>query len=297
MAPPSGTLSHVLVCYVSDSQARPLRITDAEGIAHELKGDHCPGRPRAFKETPGRRFRYFKHNQNIELQQQARCSRARGTAVAESRVRLLLFLSHYGIVPRPTPPAEEGTRRRSKSAEASSSRDRDQRVQGRRERAEAGYDTTEGAPLTARRTWEYMRKCRSKVEALSVLAHLKGFYVNLFPATLHKDSDNNIESWTLRAWAGEAGASGAAGAAHPNAGGTVLPMRGVALFIQPDLDIAHAFFKHEEHGAWDAGPKAAGGMRGESEGKPSAFNLQSGGCSPRRFDGVLARFRQQSQRR
>jgi hypothetical protein len=73
-----------------------------------------------------------------------------------------------------------------------------------------------------------------------------------------------------------------------NAGATILPLRGLALFTRPNRDITHAFFRTEEHGAWDAGAGSVMLGRGGIDGRPTAFHLQSGGASCRRLDKVIA---------
>ena len=50
-----------------------------------------------------------------------------------------------------------------------------------------------GAALTARLTWEAFERLLTREGALRCLACLKGYYVNLFPSPLHRDSDNNLE--------------------------------------------------------------------------------------------------------
>ena len=50
-----------------------------------------------------------------------------------------------------------------------------------------------GAALTVRLTWEAFERLLTHEGALRCLACLKGYYVNLFPSPLHRDSDNNLE--------------------------------------------------------------------------------------------------------
>jgi hypothetical protein len=135
-----------------------------------------------------------------------------------------------------------------------------------------------GAAKTARLTWAAFALAPSRQEALRYLACLKGFYLNFYAAPLHKDSDENIESWTLRRLA-----PASEGRETPDAGATVLPLRGIAIHTRPDLDIVHAFFQQEEHGVWDDG---AGRGRGVVDGHETAFHLQSGGASYKRLLAV-----------
>lgn len=113
-----------------------------------------------------------------------------------------------------------------------------------------------GAAQTARRTWEAFAISPTRECALACLACLKGFYLNFYPAPLHCDSDNYLESWTLR-WLAEQASTPAFSDTSPNAGATVLPLRGLAIHTRPECDVTHAFFKHEEHGAWDSGGMAS----------------------------------------
>ena len=119
---------------------------------------------------------------------------------------------------------------------------------------------------------------------------------------MHHDSDDYLESWSICALLDLASAPSDSGMLdapamrrqrlaeyEANAGATVLPLRGLALFTRPERDVAHAFFKFELHGAWDCGAAAAKGSgRGGAEGAPTAFHLQSGGCSDRRIEKVIA---------
>lgn len=73
-----------------------------------------------------------------------------------------------------------------------------------------------------------------------------------------------------------------------NAGATILPLRGLALFTRPNRNITHAFFRTEEHGAWDSDAASVTLGRGGNDGRPTAFQLQSGGASRRRLDKVIA---------
>ena len=91
--------------------------------------------------------------------------------------------------------------------------------------------------------------------------------------------------WTLRRLGAASGeGEGAADGGAPNAGATVFPMRGVALFVRPERDAAHGYFNAELHSAWDCGADATG--RGGAHGG-TAFHLQSGGCSKRRLNVVV----------
>ena len=111
---------------------------------------------------------------------------------------------------------------------------------------------------------------------------------------MHRDSDLYLESWTIREMLDlseeqapsldEASPKRRRAEPHEaNSGATILPLRGLAFFVRPDRDVAHAFFRHEEHGAWDSGAGAVRGGRGLHSGVPTAFHLQSGGCSDRRL--------------
>ena len=64
-------------------------------------------------------------------------------------------------------------------------------------------------------------------------------------------------------------------------------MRGLAIFARADRDVGHAFFKTEEHGAWDCGRAAAADGRGALGGSQTSFALQSGGCSVERIDAMV----------
>ena len=83
----------------------------SDGGVWRLPGDDDGnGKPRAFVELPGRRFNYAKRPQNVHELRKALDGRPAKSireapplplAMAESRVVLLGFLSHYGLVPSP----------------------------------------------------------------------------------------------------------------------------------------------------------------------------------------------------
>ena len=203
----------------------------------------------------------------------------------------MLFMAHLKLVPSPKSIAESegvasGTRSGSACASSDScARARDERADERERRKRWTWTgALEGAALTAVVTWRAFAMMTSRDEAIQVLAVLKGTYINFYASGSHFDSDHNIESWTLRrlgAASGE-GEPAADGGAR-NAGATVLPMRGVALFVRPERDAAHGYFNAELHAAWDCGADATG--RGGGHGG-TAFHLQSGGCSNRRLEHV-----------
>ena len=300
VAPTTGKLDTALLCYTSRAGARALTERDGDGTTFRLRGDDKPSLPRMFQETPGRKFLYLGHRQNKELQRESkRASTVRAVTVATSRVRLLLFLASIGLVPPPPRP------RSTEIEEPELGNSRDGRAAKRaRNKGPEGCWPSFGAALTARLTWEAFERSLTREGALRCLACLKGYYLNLFPSPLHRDSDNNLESWTIRlieellkeqAGASSAGASSSSAAASSaaassagaaNAGATVLPLRGLALFTRPDRDVAHAFFKFEEHGAWDCG--GVHGLRGGTDGWATGFHLQSGGASQKRLLAVLA---------
>ena len=195
-------------------------------------------------------------------------------------MRLLLFLAHIGLVPPPPPPHSAETLH----AEPCSSR------QCRSERRSIERDDSWpsiGAAQTARITWAAFGKSPTREGALRCLACLKGFYLNFFPSPVHLDSDNNLESWSLRKI--KQLLQQLSGAPSANAGATVLPLRGLALFRRPERDVTHAFFRDEEHGAWDSG--MVGDGRGSADGWATGFHLQSGGASWRRLEAVLEWYR------
>ena len=127
----------------------------------------------------------------------------------------------------------------------------------------------------------------SEVVCLELHGTGTGYYLNFFPSPVHLDSDNNLESWTLREI--EQLQQQLSGASSANAGVTVLPLRGLALFTRPERDVTHAFFKNEEHGAWDSGMVSEG--RGGVDGWATGFHLQSGGASRQRLRTVLDWYR------
>jgi hypothetical protein len=281
VAPTTGKLDAALMCYTSREGARALTERDGDSSVFRLPGDNRPALPRMFQETPGRKYHHFSHAQNKQLQAKAEsASTRRAVAVATSRVRLLLFLAHIGLVPPPPPPHSAETLH----AEPCSSR------QCRSERRSIERDDSWpsiGAAQTARITWAAFAKSPTREGALRCLACLKGFYLNFFPSPVHLDSDNNLESWSLRKI--KQLLQQLSGAPSANAGATVLPLRGLALFTRPERDVTHAFFRDEEHGAWDSG--MVGDGRGSADGWATGFHLQSGGASWRRLEAVLEWYR------
>jgi hypothetical protein len=279
VAPTTGGLDKMLISYTSRERCRAkatARDDDETAGGVKLPGDEHPSLPRAFMEVPGRPFLHVSHTRHLRMHQASSSSSAQcGRAVAASRVRALLFLAWIGLVP--PPPSEGEVARASCCTDARARRalvrEREQRLGVRK--------PDRGAAKTARSTWAAFALAPSRQEALSCLACLKGFYLNYYAAPLHKDSDTNMESWTLRRLAPVAPAS--EGRETPNAGATVLPLRGLAIHTRPDWDIVHAFFQQEEHGAWDDG---AGVGRGVVDGHETAFHLQSGGASYKRLLAV-----------
>ena len=117
------------------------------------------------------------------------------------------------------------------------------------------------------------------MKALFILATLKGYFTNFYPALLHCDKDRYIETWALVRCPGAFSDPRRAPGGHAaDAGGTHLPLRGLVLHLLPNIDVAHAFFRHELHAGHDGGPDAASLLRGSADGYPCAFQLQSGGC-------------------
>ena len=285
VAPTDGKLDAALLCYTSRAGARALKERDGNDTTFHLRGDDQPSLPRMFQEMPGRKYHHFSHVQNMELQAKSgSASTKRAVAVATSRVRLLLFLAHIGLVPPPPPPHSAETLH----AEPGTSREHrlERRTRERDDSAGACWPLI-GAAQTARITWEAFEQSSTREGALRCLACLKGYYLNFFPSPVHLDSDNNLESWTLREI--EQLQQQLSGASSANAGATVLPLRGLALFTRPERDVTHAFFKNEEHGAWDSGMVSEG--RGGVDGWATGFHLQSGGASRRRLRTVLDWYR------
>ena len=285
VAPATGPVDRLLVGYTSRDRRRPAR--EPRGV------------PRAFMETPGRSYLHVSHPDHRKMHQPGTATAARGAAVAASRCRLLLFLSAIGLVPPPdahgvsesqglgmpgaaatTTTARQSRRdERSPSAPTGAGEARRARAARVAHRSAAHRWGDAGAARTALRTWEAFRLSQTRAEALRALASLKGYYVNYYPSPLHKDSDDHLESCTLR-WLG-AGEAAAEAAAVGNAGGTVLPFRGLAIFTRASRDVTHLYFKDEEHAAWDGGGEAGGGR-----GRQTAFHLQSGGASRKRVRAV-----------
>ena len=132
------------------------------------------------------------------------------------------------------------------------------------------------------------RRAQDRAAALFVLATLKGYYINFYPALLHCDADRYIETWALVRCPGPRSDPGTAAGGHAaDAGGTHLPLRGLVLHLLPDIDIGHAFFRYELHAGHDGGRGAAGRLRGSADGYPCGFLLQSGGCSEASLVGRL----------
>ena len=104
-------MEHMLIVYVGGGGARAMQRKRSDGGVWRLAGDdEGNGKPRAFVELPGRRFNYAKRPQNVrELRTALRGRSAKSIvqapplplAMAESRVVLMGFLSHYGLVPSP----------------------------------------------------------------------------------------------------------------------------------------------------------------------------------------------------
>ena len=105
VAPTAGKLDAALLCYTSRAGARALKERDGDCAVFCLRGDDQPSLPRMFQEMPGRKYHRFSHTQNMKLQAKGEsASTKRAVAVATSRVRLLLFLSHIELVPPQPPP-------------------------------------------------------------------------------------------------------------------------------------------------------------------------------------------------
>ena len=105
IAPTAGKLNAALLCYTSRAGARALKERDGDCAVFCLRGDDQPSLPRMFQEMPGRKYHRFSHTQNMKLQAKGEsASTKRAVAVATSRVRLLLFLSHIELVPPQPPP-------------------------------------------------------------------------------------------------------------------------------------------------------------------------------------------------
>jgi len=104
-------IEHMLITYVGGGGARAMQRKRSDGGVWRLPGDDDGnGKPRAFVELPGRRFNYAKRPQNVHELRKALDGRPAKSireapplplAMAESRVMLLGFLSHYGLVPSP----------------------------------------------------------------------------------------------------------------------------------------------------------------------------------------------------
>ena len=132
-------------------------------------------------------------------------------------------------------------------------------------------------------------RAQHRAQAIFILATLKGYFTNFYPALLHCDKDRYIETWALVRCPGPFSDPGRAPGGHAaDAGGTHLPLRGLVLHLLPNIDVAHAFFRNELHAGHDGGPDAASLLRGSADGWPCAFQLQSGGCKEA---SLVGRFR------
>ena len=201
IAPTGGVLDHVSIAYVSGEHAEPLtRRRSEDKPPAVLKGDRRPSLPRTFAETPGRCYLHVSHPQHQQLQAKGSESSARAQVVAESRVQLLLFLSWLGMVPQPPQLAEQPRTSRSHRSRGVEARQSQQSAAGSPRAARSATRQThpKGAPRTAWRTWQVFSKAASREEAIAALACLKGFYLNFYPAPMHRDSDDYLESWTIR---------------------------------------------------------------------------------------------------
>ena len=229
-------------------------------------------------------------------------------AMAESRVVLLGFLSYYGLVPSP----EEVCSVPDCDARAERARWRsvlpdDVDVEGAyitavrtwgvfvalhvrsgAYRKPVGHNGCSLAAVTTRAPATgstlpppacHQFRARNRAQALFILASLKGYFTNFYPALLHCDKDRYIEIWGLVRCPGPYSDPGRAPGCHAaDTGGTHLPLRGLVLQLLPNVDVAHAFFRHELHAGHDGSPGAASLLRGSADGWPCAFQLQSGGC-------------------
>lgn len=272
-----------LIGYTSSAGGKAMhRALPSDRGEWKLPHDAGGGRPRAFGELSGRVFRRRSRAQNRALQQQGSASERRNLEVATSRVRLLGWCAHYGLAPAPGAEEKAAVRAaeaeveaagraasatkgasggvpRTRNASSSVTADDARRAEeeearrlrkARREVRRDDSSTAEGVEQTARLTWRVFECASSRRNALRILACLKGSYVNLYPSPLHRDADDNLESFTILrlSWPTSGGrelerlAHSITGARR-NAGATCVPLRGIAIHVRPDRDIGHAFFK------------------------------------------------------
>ncbi len=106
--------------------------------------------------------------------------------------------------------------------------------------------------------------------ALSSLAACKGFYVNKFPAALHKDADSYLETWSIRQLQEMSTAVPAA---------TILPQLGLMLSADANKTVWTANLSNIMHAAQELGGLATLGSVACWRGAYDAFHLQSRGAS------------------
>ena len=305
IAPTRGTFERLLISYVGGPNAVAMTRRSEDKVTFALRGDeNGHGKPRTFAELPGRCFIHTRPTDNVRelLAATLPCSEtmsqdeehaveveagaaSAGTVsggveshplpllIATSRIRLLGFLAFFGLVPKPgriqVPVELEGER----AARA-------------HVRSLLPTESEGGAALTAVLTWRVFECACSRERALFILATLKGRYDNFYPACNHCDHDKHLESWMLRYL--DSDSDIAPTLLDSLCGATLLPLRALAFQLIPDLSIGHAFFRREWHAAYDGGVAAARSYRGGVGGRPTAFVLQSGGCSERRLAMHLA---------
>jgi len=148
-------MQNMLIAYVGGVGARAMQRKRSGGKVWRLLGDDDGnGKPRAFVELPGRRFNHAKRQQNARELQAALAGRSDKSiveapplplAMATSRVVLLGFLSHYGLVPTPK-----------EVCSAPKSDARTERARWR-DRLPDGVNV-DGAYITAVRTWSVIAR-------------------------------------------------------------------------------------------------------------------------------------------
>ena len=297
VAPTQGSFERLLIAYVGGPAARAMQRSTEAGGTWQLAGDDDGhGKPRSYAELPGRCYEHLTHTANVAqlhgqlmkapaqtaeseslCNQREQLNAQRPVAMAVSRVGLLAWLASFGYVPTPSQLQIPG---------GLSERNARSWLRARLPEPEK----RDGAYESALLTWRVFASSSTYEQAIFILATLKGYYQNFYPAYNHCDKDLFLETWMLLNCLEPDGVpSGPADAPLPaDIGGTHLPLLNLVLMLVPDADVAHAFFRDVFHAAHDAGQHHASLLRAGPGGRPAAFLLQSGGCSERKLHARFA---------
>ena len=187
-----------------------------------------PGQPRVYEMYPGRAGLSMPNSSNVRLQRQHGPTYTHNLRKAHSALQSLLIFEVLGL-------------------------------------SERGGLLEDAVADTIRYTHDLFRLHQTVDSAMSALACLKGFYVNRWPAGLHKDADAFMETWSIR--------QDRPSPLTPAA--TVVPQLRLALTTDANATVWTATLSCLMHAAEDEGGSATAC---EGRGPHNAFHLQSRGA-------------------